>query len=62
MGSYVLPMPEGHDLKKILYRAAQARAACEVTNRVMATRLLDRRRRPHRRRDGLRHAHRRVRT
>ncbi len=26
MGTYVLPMPEGHDVKKILYRQLQARA------------------------------------
>ena len=26
MGTYVLPMPEGHDIKKVLYRQLQARA------------------------------------
>lgn len=38
-GSYVLPMPEGHDLKKILTRVIK-RAGVAVQNRVMATRLL----------------------
>ena len=38
-GSYVLPMPEGYDLKKILTRAIR-RAGVRVLNRVMATRLL----------------------
>ena len=32
MGSYVLPMPEGHDMKKILYRQLK-RARVEITNR-----------------------------
>jgi succinate dehydrogenase/fumarate reductase flavoprotein subunit len=39
MGSYVLPMPEGHDIKKVLYRQLK-RARVEITNRVVATRLL----------------------
>ncbi|AKC71245.1 fumarate reductase/succinate dehydrogenase flavoprotein subunit [Pandoraea oxalativorans] len=39
MGAYVLPMPEGHDVKKILYRQLK-RARVEITNRVVATRLL----------------------
>ena len=39
MGTYVLPMPEGHDLKKILYRQLR-RLQVAVTNRFMATRLL----------------------
>lgn len=39
MGSYVLPMPEGHDMKKVLYRQIK-RARVEVTNRLVATRLL----------------------
>ena len=39
MGTYVLPMPEGHDMKKILYRQLK-RARVEITNRVVATRLL----------------------
>ncbi|WP_342049761.1 MULTISPECIES: fumarate reductase/succinate dehydrogenase flavoprotein subunit [unclassified Cupriavidus] len=39
MGAYVLPMPEGHDVKKVLYRQLK-RARVEVTNRIVATRLL----------------------
>lgn len=39
MGSYVLPMPNGHDIKKALYRQLK-RAHVEITNRVVATRLL----------------------
>ena len=38
-GSYVLPMPEGYDLKKILTRLLR-RSGVRVSNRVMATRLL----------------------
>ncbi|XXU49203.1 fumarate reductase/succinate dehydrogenase flavoprotein subunit [Sorangium sp. So ce1014] len=38
-GSYVLPMPEGYDLKKILTRMVK-RAGVRVINRVMATRIL----------------------
>ncbi len=38
-GSYVLPMPEGYDLKKILTRMIR-RSGVRVSNRVMATRLL----------------------
>jgi len=38
-GSYVLPMPEGYDLKKILTRLLR-RSGVRVNNRVMATRLL----------------------
>ena len=38
-GRYVLPMPEGYDLKKILCRQIR-RAGVQVVNRVMATRLL----------------------
>jgi succinate dehydrogenase/fumarate reductase flavoprotein subunit len=38
-GSYVLPMPEGYDLKKILTRVLK-RTGARVLNRVMATRLL----------------------
>src|ERR1700759_4862716 len=38
-GNYVLPMPEGYDLKKILTRQIR-RAGVRVLNRVMATRLL----------------------
>jgi succinate dehydrogenase/fumarate reductase flavoprotein subunit len=39
MGTYVLPMPEGHDVKKVLYRQLK-RARVEITNRIVATRLL----------------------
>jgi succinate dehydrogenase/fumarate reductase flavoprotein subunit len=39
IGSYVLPMPEGHHMKKVLYRQLK-RARVEVTNRVVATRIL----------------------
>ncbi|MDR6232887.1 fumarate reductase/succinate dehydrogenase flavoprotein subunit [Pseudomonas oryzihabitans] len=39
LGAYVLPMPEGHDIKKVLYRQLK-RARVEITNRVIATRLL----------------------
>ena len=39
MGTYVLPMPEGHDIKRILYRRLK-RARVSVTNRLVATRLL----------------------
>lgn len=39
LGSYVLPMPEGHDVKKILYRQLK-RGRIEITNRIVATRLL----------------------
>src|ERR1700712_2577367 len=39
MGTYVLPMPEGHDIKKVLYRQLK-RTRVEVTNRLVATRLL----------------------
>jgi succinate dehydrogenase/fumarate reductase flavoprotein subunit len=38
-GSYVLPMPEGYDLKRILTRRIK-QAGVKVINRVMATRLL----------------------
>ena len=38
-GSYVLPMPEGHDLKRILTRLIR-RSGVMVCNRVMGTRLL----------------------
>jgi succinate dehydrogenase/fumarate reductase flavoprotein subunit len=39
MGTYVLPMPEGHDIKRVLYRRLK-RARVGVTNRLVATRLL----------------------
>jgi succinate dehydrogenase/fumarate reductase flavoprotein subunit len=39
IGTYVLPMPEGHNMKKVLYRQLKKRRV-EITNRLMATRLL----------------------
>jgi succinate dehydrogenase/fumarate reductase flavoprotein subunit len=42
-GSYVLPMPEGRDVKKVLYRTLRARAVrskVRIENRVMPVRLL----------------------
>ena len=39
LGTYVLPMPEGHNVKKVLYRQLR-RLQIGVTNRYMATRLL----------------------
>ena len=39
MGTYVLPMPEGHHMKKVLYRQLR-RHRVKVINRFMATRLL----------------------
>ncbi|MFQ4136971.1 fumarate reductase/succinate dehydrogenase flavoprotein subunit [Nodosilinea sp. PGN35] len=39
VGKYVLPMPEGKDLKKILTRQVK-RHGVQVTNRVMATRVI----------------------
>ncbi|TAL21216.1 MAG: fumarate reductase/succinate dehydrogenase flavoprotein subunit [Aquabacterium sp.] len=39
IGTYVLPMPEGHHMKKVLYRQLK-RQRVEVTNRVIATRVL----------------------
>lgn len=39
VGKYVLPMPEGKDLKKILARQVKKHKA-KVTNRVMATRVM----------------------
>ncbi len=39
VGKYVLPMPEGKDLKKILSRQVK-REKVRVTNRVMATRVM----------------------
>lgn len=38
MGTYVLPMPEGHHMKKVLYRQLR-RHRVTVINRYMATRL-----------------------
>ena len=39
LGTYVLPMPEGHHMKKILYRQLK-KARVDVVNRVVATRIL----------------------
>jgi succinate dehydrogenase/fumarate reductase flavoprotein subunit len=39
LGAYVLPMPEGHHMKRILYRQLK-RARVEITNRVVITRVL----------------------
>ena len=39
VGTYVLPMPEGHDVKAVLYRQLK-RNRVEITNRLVATRLL----------------------
>lgn len=39
LGSYVLPMPEGHDVKKVLYRQLK-RQRIDITNRIVATRVL----------------------
>jgi len=39
LGSYVLPMPEGHHMKKILYRQLK-RTRVDVVNRVIATRII----------------------
>lgn len=39
IGTYVLPMPEGHHMKKILYRQLK-RARVEIVNRVIGTRIL----------------------
>lgn len=39
LGTYVLPMPEGHNVKKILYRRLR-RMRVEIENRYQATRLL----------------------
>ncbi|WP_121497212.1 FAD-binding protein, partial [Pseudomonas aeruginosa] len=38
MGAYVLPMPEGHDIKKVLYRQLK-RARIPIANRLVCTRL-----------------------
>jgi len=39
LGTYVLPMPEGHNVKKVLYRQLR-RLQVVVSNRFMATRLI----------------------
>ena len=62
-GSYVLPMPEGKDVKKVLYRRLRRREIRErmrIENRVMPVRVLTVGR-PGGRRGRLRHPHRRVR-
>lgn len=39
MGTYVLPMPEGHNIKNVLYRRLK-RARVEMSQRLVVTRLL----------------------
>jgi len=39
VGTYVLPMPEGHDIKKVLYRRLK-KTRVNITNRLVATRVL----------------------
>ena len=39
LGSYVLPMPEGHHMKRVLYRQLK-KARVDITNRVVVTRVL----------------------
>lgn len=39
MGSYVLPMPEGYNIKKVLFRQLR-KAGVEISNRLTSTRLL----------------------
>jgi len=39
VGTYVLPMPEGHDIKKVLYRKLK-QGRVQITNRLVATRIL----------------------
>jgi succinate dehydrogenase/fumarate reductase flavoprotein subunit len=39
VGTYVLPMPQGHDVKKVLYRQLK-RTRVEITHRLVATRLI----------------------
>jgi succinate dehydrogenase/fumarate reductase flavoprotein subunit len=39
LGSYVLPMPEGHDIKKVLYKQLK-RTRVQIEHRLVATRLL----------------------
>ncbi|PWC40363.1 fumarate reductase/succinate dehydrogenase flavoprotein subunit [Azospirillum sp. TSO22-1] len=39
MGAYVLPMPEGYNVKKVIYRQIR-KVGVEVSNRLTATRLL----------------------
>ena len=62
-GSYVLPMPEGKDVKKALYRVLRQRSMREkirIENRLMPVRVLTDER-PGRRRRRAEHPHRRVR-
>ena len=62
-GSYVLPMPEGKDVKKALYRVLRQRSMREkirIENRLMPVRVLTDGR-PRRRRRGIEHPHRRIR-
>ena len=59
-GSYVLPMPEGKDVKKVLYRVLRRRDMREkvrIENRVMPVRVLTVER-PGGRRRRVRHPHR----
>lgn len=39
VGTYVLPMPEGHDIKKVLYRKLK-QGRVQITNRLVATRII----------------------
>ncbi|MCB5945981.1 fumarate reductase/succinate dehydrogenase flavoprotein subunit [Acidocella sp. KAb 2-4] len=39
LGTYVLPMPEGHHMKRVLYRQLK-RARVDITNRLVVTRVL----------------------
>ncbi len=39
LGTYVLPMPQGHDVKKVLYRQLK-RTRVEISHRLVATRLI----------------------
>jgi succinate dehydrogenase/fumarate reductase flavoprotein subunit len=39
LGSYVLPMPEGYNIKKVLFRQLR-KAGVEISNRLTSTRLL----------------------
>ena len=62
-GSYVLPMPEGKDVKKVLYRVLRQRSMREkirIENRLMPVRVLTDER-PGGRRGRVQHPHRRVR-
>jgi succinate dehydrogenase/fumarate reductase flavoprotein subunit len=39
LGAYVLPMPEGHNLKKVLFKQVR-KLGIDISNRLVATRLL----------------------